>query len=460
MTVTLVISADIANQLKEAARNELETAGVLSIRVVKHGSDVRLLARKMTWAVEESYLERKADALSMAPSAYIGALAEAETSGEACIWVHTHPGEDGIPVPSVWDKKVDVKISDLFKHRTGSEAYGTLIVSPRAATIAFTGRLELQGADSAPIDRAWIVGSRLELILSFDSAAPSISDAFDRNVRALGAAVQRALSSLHVGIIGCGGTGSAVAEQLCRLGVRHFTLFDPDSLSDSNVTRVYGSFPSEVGHAKVGVMARHLLNISPNARCKTVPSMITVQAAAKELIPCDIIFGCTDDNAGRLVLSRFSTYFLTPVFDCGVLVSADAKGQLTGINARVTILHPGAACLVCRGRIDLQRAGVELMTPDERKRLENEGYAPALGRVEPAVVPFTTMVAATVTSELLERFIGYGPNFRPSEILFRIHDREISTNSAEPREGHYCHPGAEKMALGLTEPFLEQLWSM
>lgn len=460
MTVSLVLPYEIANELKVAAANKLETAGVLSVRVVKHGTDVRLLARRMSWAADDSYLERKAYALSMAPSAYIGALAEAETRGEVCIWVHTHPGEDGIPKPSTPDKKVDVKISDLFKHRTGSETYGTLIVSPRGSTFAFTGRLELPGSTSVLVERVWIVGPRLELILAFDSAATSLSEAFDRNVRALGTAVQRAFSSLHVGIVGCGGTGSAVAEQLCRLGVRNFTLFDPDTLSDSNVTRVYGSFPSGVGRPKVGVLAAHLLNIAPDARCKTVPSMITVEVAAKEMIPCDIVFGCTDDNAGRLVLSRFSTYFLTPVFDCGVLVSANSNGRLTGINARVTVLHPNTACLVCRGRIDLQRAGVELMTPDERKRLENEGYAPALGRVEPAVVPFTTMVAATVTSELLERFIGYGPDYRPSEILFRIHDREISTNTAEPREGHYCHSRTQKSGLGMTEPFLEQLWSM
>jgi len=132
--------------------------------------------------------------------------------------------------------------------------------------------------------------------------------------------------------------------------------------------------------------------------------------------------------------------------------------MLTGIDARVTTLVPGQACLVCRGRIDLARASAELMTPDERVLRIDEGYAPALGRTEPAVVSFTTLVAATAVSELLERLIGYGPNPRPSEVLLRYHEREISTNGALPRERHYCHPASGKTGLGFTDPFLEQAW--
>ncbi len=186
--------------------------------------------------------------------------------------------------------------------------------------------------------------------------------------------------------------------------------------------------------------------------------MVTLESAARCLIGCDVVFGCTDDNAGRLVLSRLATYLLTPVIDCGVLLSSNAAGQLTGIDGRVTILSPGQACLVCRGRIDLARAGAELLTPDERVRREDEGYAPALTRTEPAVVAFTTLVGATAVSELLERLTGYGPEPRPSEILLRCHEREISTNIALPQEGHYCHPSSLKLGLGMTEPFLEQTW--
>src|SRR5262249_55510661 len=112
-----------------------------------------------------------------------------------------------------------------------------------------------------------------------------------------------------------------------------------------------------------------------------------------------------------------------------------------------------------RGRIDVARAAAELLTPEERVRREDEGYAPALGRTEPAVVTFTTMVGATAVSELLERLIGYGPDPRPSEVLLRYHDREISTNVVSPRDGHYCDSSSGKLGIGITTPFLEQTWA-
>jgi hypothetical protein len=67
---------------------------------------------------------------------------------------------------------------------------------------------------------------------------------------------------------------------------------------------------------------------------------------------------------------------------------------------------PGQGCLVCRNRIDLARAHTELLTPGERKRRIDEGYAPALADVEPAVVTFTTAVASLAVSELLDRLLA------------------------------------------------------
>jgi hypothetical protein len=114
--------------------------------------------------------------------------------------------------------------------------------------------------------------------------------------------------------------------------------------------------------------------------------------------------------------------------------------------------------LVCRSWVALARAGSELLAPGERQRRVDEGYAPALGIVEPAVVTFTTAVAAQAVSELLERLIGFGPEPRPSEVLLRGHERDISTNAFLPRKGHYCDADAGKIGLGVTVPFLEQTW--
>jgi len=459
MTITVVLPQQIGDSIDAVARLPVETAGVLlASLVVTDENDIRLLAREMHWVPESAYIRRGGDHLSIASEGYVRFLAEAESLGCVAIWVHTHPGLESPPRPSEHDWEVDRQIADLFRLRSGSSYYGTLIFSPRPEGLAFSGHIQSEGSPQMPIERLWQVGDRFRLTRSFLLPASEVHADFDRNVRALGGAVQRTLGDLRVGVVGCGGTGSAVAEQLVRLGVRNLVLFDPDELSGSNVTRVYGSTAGDIGKSKVDTLAAHLKRIAPDTKCHLVRSMITMLPAARRLCSCDVVFGCTDDNAGRLVLSRFSTYMLTPVFDSGVLVSSDASGILRGIDGRVTSLVTGQACLVCRGRIDLARAGAELLTPDERRRREDEGYAPALGRTEPAVVTFTTLVAATAVSELLERFIGYGPEPRPSEVLLRCHAREISTNIDTPRAGHYCDISSGKLGIGTTNPFLEQTW--
>lgn len=459
MSTTLVLPDPVIHALEEKAALPVETGGVLlASRHRSDDGDSRLLARSMHWVPEAAYERRAAHEMLIASEGYTAALSSAERDRSIPLWVHTHPG--GRPMRSAKDERVDEQIADLFRLRSGSDDYGTVIVSPGFAGISLTGTIQSSDGPLESIDRFWMVGDRWRLREAFGNA-PANADAamFDRNVRAFGEAVQQSIGMLKIGIVGCGGTGSAVAEQLVRLGSRHLILVDADVLGPSNVTRVYGSTPADVGRPKTAVLAEHLRRISPEVFCRTITGMSTSEPVARKLAASDLLFGCTDDNAGRLILSRLAAYYLLPVIDMGMLLSSDAGGELTGIHGRVTVVSPGSACLICRGRVDVARAAAEMRTPEERRRLEDEGYAPALGGTEPAVVAFTTMTAAVAVSELLERLIGYGDSPRPSEVLLRLHDRAISTNTATPAPRHYCHPDAQRLGRGDTEPLLEQVWT-
>lgn len=458
MTVTLVLPNSLAARLSQLSSSKVETGGVLLARIVaSEDGDIRLLAHFLREVPDEAYTRREASSLEILSEGYVPALGEAESSGMVAIWTHTHPGNGSSPRPSIHDEKVDRQLSDLFRIRTGCSYYGALIISHQNAQMTFTGYLD-DAREIRNIDRLIAIGERFSLQWNDQTTKEPIPDLFDRNIRAFGGDIQRVLGDLRIAIVGCGGTGSAIAEQLVRLGVRNLYLVDPDTLSPSNVTRVFGSGPEDVGREKVNVLGDHLARIAPEIRIKRIVSMITAETTARILAGVDLIFGCTDDNAGRLVLSRMSTYFLQPVIDCGVILTNDGEGRLDGIHGRVTILHPGAACLVCRSRVDMARAASETLTPGERFRLANEGYAPSLEGVEPAVVTFTTLVAASAVNELLERFAKYGPDPVPNEVILRVHEREISTNIQSPRERHYCHPHSGKLGLGLTSPLLEQTW--
>ena len=459
MSVTLVLPDHITADLNRQAVLPNESAAVLLVHA-HHApnGDIRLLGRALHWVQSEAYRLRSATEMLITPEGYVGALGLAEQDDAIPIWLHTHP--NGRPIPSARDREVDIAIADVFRIRSGSQFYGTVIISKEGSSLAFTGTLQKTDCKSMPIDQLWLVGDRWRLKKAFAQRKDVVDlSIFDRNIRAFGEAVQQTIGTLKIAIVGVGGTGSAVAEQLVRLGARDLLLVDSDVLSESNVTRVYGSTAALVGTPKAALVTDHVTAVTPNIRCNAIFGRCVQEPVARALANVDLVFGCTDDNAGRLVLSRLSTYYLIPVIDVGVLLSSDGRELMTGIDGRVTVLSPGNACLVCRNRIDVARAGSEMLTPNRRKRLADEGYAPALGGVDPAVITYTTMVAAAAVNEFIERLVGYGHPERPSEILLRIHDREISTNVAEPRLRHYCHPDQGKWGFGDAEPFLEQTWT-
>lgn len=459
MTNTLVLPDHLATELLSLAQLPVESGGVLLARLASEPSGgKRLLGVEFHELSHDAYAHRDDRSLAVASEGYVPMLSRAEALGAVAIWVHTHPGREASPEPSSKDRRVDQELAQTFRVRSGQDLYGSLIISAPDGRLAFTGRIQTERA-AHELDRIFVAGSRFSLVSSSVAESAPLESLHDRNVRAFGGDVQQAIGALRIAIVGCGGTGSAVAEQLVRLGARHFILMDEDTLSESNVTRVYGSTLADVGRYKVDVLGDHLERISEKAVVERVFGKVTNEASARRLVGADVVFGCTDDNAGRLRLSRFSSYYLSPVIDCGVLLDSEGSGQLRGIDGRITILHPGAACLVCRGRIDMNRATAEELAESEHQRLVKEGYAPALPGVEPAVIAFTTAVAAASVGELIERFVGYGPEPAPSEVLLRIHDREVSTNIKDPVQGHYCSPEASVMGKGDTLPFLETQWS-
>ncbi|HEU5001550.1 MAG TPA: ThiF family adenylyltransferase [Actinomycetota bacterium] len=464
MTSTLVVPTWIAEEIAQATRDQRETAGVILAGLARTEVGLRLLAREVHWVTEGSYEHRTSTSLSILSSGYVRALARAADTQTVPIWLHTHPGADAVPKRSTCDEEVDDNLAETFRIRSGSEVYASVVVSPAEQHVSpaeqhvrFSGMV-VDGDQSQPLDRFYRVGPRWSLLAAEDaSTGTQVPTMFDRQVRAFGGALQRVLSNLRVAVVGCGGTGSAVAEQLVRLGIRSLLVIDPDEIIESNVTRVYGSTPATIGLPKADVLAHHLRLISPDGDIQPVRRKITDEVAARRLTACDLVFGCTDDNAGRLVLSRLSAYYLVPLIDIGVLISS-TDGVLQGIDGRITVVTPGEGCLVCRGRIDTERARAEQLEPAERGALQAEGYAPELGVVEPSVVPYTSLVASLAVTEVVERLVGYGPDPEPGEVLVRFHDRELSTNNRAPNRRHYCNPDDGQLGLGDRSPFLGQTW--
>lgn len=306
-------------------------------------------------------------------------------------------------------------------------------------------------------DAVRVVGDRWRLLLPRgDESEP---DLFDRQIRAFGSDGQRSLSSLRVGVVGAGGTGSSVFEQLVRLGVGEILVVDPDIINEdgSNVTRVYGSTLADVGQPKVLLAERQATRIGFATKVDAVAGTINDEATARMLRDCDVIFGCTDDNRGRVTLGRISTWYLIPIIDMGVKLTSD-DGLLRNIEGRVTVIVPGSGCLQCRGRISTVALQSEVLNPVERALRLEEGYAAGLLDRDPAVIPYTTGVAAYAVSEMLHRIFALDADRPSSELIVRFHHREIRRNSRRGVPGHWCIE-PDNLGAGDVSPFLGTTWT-
>jgi molybdopterin/thiamine biosynthesis adenylyltransferase/proteasome lid subunit RPN8/RPN11 len=431
-------------------RTDVESAAYLRCTVVRRGDDITFLVREVASVAEEHYLLRTRDRLSISSDSFIPILKRAREREEAFVFIHTHP--DG---PRAFSGRDDREESTLFatvRHRVPGRPHASIVFINAEA---FAGRVHLPDGAVAPLDRIVTIGTRLRVRLGGSDLDP-VPTIFDRQVRAFGPDVQRVLRHLRVAIVGGGGTGSPVFEQCLRLGVGEILVVDHDTFDGTNVNRVYNSRTSDEGIPKVEIVERAAAEAGLPTVVRTIRGSINDPDVARELVWADVIFGCTDRELPRAILCRIVTRYLIPLLDLGVVVASD-DGVLTGVTGRVTTVYPGTACLMCRERISPAMIRAESLPADERRQLAAEGYAPELGITNPAVIPFTTAVAAQAVMEFLHRVTGFMGSRTSTETLLQMDLPQIRSNGT-PAEPWCDCANEDKWGRGDEEPLLGMAW--
>jgi molybdopterin/thiamine biosynthesis adenylyltransferase len=456
MTVTLALREETWTELTETLNEKRETAGFLLAGLAAGDNDITLLGRSIRWVPEDAYLVRTTRRLSIASGGFVPALKAAHGDNAIPIFIHTHPSMGATPSPC--DDVVDRDLRAPALLRSGQPFYASLILGGTDANPHFTGRLYDADGHVSSIDRVRVIGRRIRVLPTHGADDSDVADAFDRHIRAFGRDGQQLISRLRIGVVGLGGTGSAVAEQLTRLGVKHITLIDNDSVSDTNLTRIHESQHADIGKPKVEVAAEAIRGVGLGASVDVIDGRVTEESYARRLRHLDVVFACTDDEAGRAVLSRLAIWYLIPTIDMGFVIDPDEAGTIRGLYGRVTTLLPGSACLLCRQHITPAGIRNDMLPDGERERRAAEGYAPGLGDPDPAVGTFTTLTAMFAVTALLERLIGYSPDAGgATELNIRLHELDLSRNSRPATPNHFCGD-ANKWGRGDTQPLLETAW--
>jgi molybdopterin/thiamine biosynthesis adenylyltransferase len=429
-------------------RKGIEGAAFLLCGQSQSERTTKLIAHVVMPIAEEDFLLREADRLSIASRALARITKQAKSENLSIIFAHSHPG--GFAEFSNQDDGEELKLLPFFQKRVPDRVHGTLVLTEHD----ICGRLYLP--HQVQTDVVLEVGKR------FRSWSRNVENdvitIFDRQVRAFGKDIQKILANLHIGIVGVGGTGSPVAEQLCRLGVGRLSLFDGDVLDATNVNRVYGSRIEDAGKFKVDITKKHLDGIGLKTIIDVFPKYISEKNTAEALRDCDVVFGCTDKELPRSILNQLAMHYSIPIIDLGVLISSQ-DGVINGVYGRVTTLISGEACLFCRGRISAEAIRIETLSDEDRRSQIRDGYAPELEEPAPAVIAFTSATASAAISELLHRLTGFmGEERQSSEVLLAFDQSRIRTNRIDPRDGCFC--GDQTMwGRGDAQPYLDLVWA-
>lgn len=366
-----------------------ESCAIILASQVVVGKDVRLLVREIHPAQSDWYSRRSAVHAELTPQALVPLIAEARQRSLSVIFVHTHPHSE-YPEFSTQDDEGERHLSAFMKRRVPKARHAAIVMGDASCAAR-----ELGTQNPADVLE---IGASVRLLTR--ARAEDDQAAWDRQIRAFGQLGQAALRRARVGIVGLGGTGSIVAQQLAHLGVTDFLLIDPDVVEVTNLNRLVGAGPEDVGSPKVSVAKESILCINPAAKVRTKVADVANNETALGLVDMDAIFGCTDSHASRAVLNQLSYQYYVPLFDVGVGIRVH-ENEVTHIAGRAQMVSPGLACLVCAGVIDGAAVRRELLSETERKR---DPYISGIAEPEPAVITFNGIMSSLLTTMFMAAF--------------------------------------------------------
>jgi molybdopterin/thiamine biosynthesis adenylyltransferase len=395
----------------------------------------KFLSRKIIPVPDEHIVESTPNLVTWRTASFARALKEAQADGMTVAVAHSHPA--GQLLFSEQDDKNEPDLLQMAMNRNGD---GSSILSLiLTADQQLAGRIWLHPSERGkqPLRVIRVYGT--DFAYHYPERSTGVSPvALHRQALALGHALNRDLRMLRVGIVGCGGTGSAVAMLLARLGIGQIVLFDNDIIDQTNLNRLHGARQADADamRPKVNVVADVIAEMGLGVRVVPIEAWVGDPQCRDALRSCDIVLSCTDDHDGRLFLNRFAYYYVIPVIDLGLAIDVDhgEPPTIKAFDGRVTVLGPKHTCLLCRGVIDPEIARAEAMRrddPAEYEKRKAESYVLGEGNPSPAVVTFTTELACMAVNELIHRLQGFrGPEGAAANRVRKFHLNE------DRRPGH------------------------
>jgi len=428
-----------------------EHGAVIMVGITASDQGPRLLARDLILARDHiDYVAGRRGYRRLRAEFVQEAVIHCRDWGFGYLAVHNHGGTDAVRFSG----------DDIASHERGYPALLDILAgSPAGAIVvasnAIAGDIWFSAEDRRELAETRVLGARFERLHASPPPRPRVQDArYDRQARLFGDRGQDLLAGAKVGVIGAGGVGSLVIEQLARLGVGHLVVADTDRIETSNLSRVAGSTKRDahswaaepnrpdwlqrVGRAvaapKIRIARRNARRANSRCRFEGIPGNIIFAHVALAFSDCDYLFLAADGAQPRLVFNALVHQYLIPGVQMGVKIVADKDtGEILDAFSIVRPVTPDHGCLWCNGLISPARLQQEAATTEERREQNylNEPDVPA-----PSVITMNAVAASHATNDFMYAFTGLSqPNASPDYQRFLPRVRSVEDLGTRADQG-------------------------
>ncbi len=220
---------------------------------------------------------------------------------------------------------------------------------------------------------------------------------YTRNRTTLSTAGQRRLFGSRVVVVGCGGLGGYLIEELARLGVGTLDLVDPDVFEEHNLNRQLLSAPGLLGTAKVEAAVRRVAEVNPAVTARPHRLALTAENAGALLGGADAVADGLDNTLTRRALAA----------SCRALGIPLVHGAIGGWYGQVATQLPGHDLGPLLGGADGDGKGVE-------RGLGNPAFTPAV-------------VASLQVAEVVKVLLGEGRTLSGRALVVDLREMELET---------------------------------
>lgn len=261
---------------------------------------------------------------------------------------------------------------------------------------------------------------------------------YSRNIALFGPEGQDKIAATKVVIVGLGGLGSHLAQQLAYLGIVDFGLVDYDVVTSSSLNRLIGAVESDVEQEtlKVRVAERLIRQIQPSARTEVIDDKVAAESVPALIARADVVFGCLDRDLPRLQLTEICARYAKPYFDLASDTGGEGEGAWYG--GRV-VYCDGTRCLSCLDLLNQKQMARDSMSPEQRAA-DDEIYGierAALHQTGPAVVSINGAVASLTVTEFMVHVTGIREPV--AQLVYRGDLARLTKSIDPPRTGcWYC----------------------